>query len=223
MKAKIAVPVTVFILLFTGLLIYEKEQKNKEDFIISTDSSEIGFEGGGDSGKIDYADNGDGTGNTAVGNNEAADGTVFAYICGEVYSPGVYGVGTGGRVVDVLELAGGFTQNAASDFINLAETVRDGMKIYVPSLEETEGMSPGLSDFEGGVTGESDAAKKIININSADKELLKTLPGIGETKAEAIINYRNKSGGFKAPEDIMNVKGIGESTYGNIKDLITVN
>lgn len=206
MKAKIAVPIIIILLLCAGVLIYEKERK-EEKFLIEQEAAETDTAVGSASG----ADN--------LSDKEAADDTVFAYICGEVCEPGVYEIRAGGRIVDVLEAAGGFTDAAAADYVNLAEKVSDGMKIYVPSEEETENISP-MQEADFGQSPE--AGEKTVNINTADTEMLKTLPGIGDTKAKAIIVYREQSGGFETTEDIMKVNGIGQSTYDNIKELITV-
>lgn len=204
MKAKIAVP--IIIILCAGFWIYEKEQE-EEKFLIEHEVTETDTSVGSNSGADHISD------------KEAADDTVFAYICGEVSEPGVYEIRAGSRIVDVLEAAGGFTEAAAADYVNLAEKVSDGMKIYVPSEEETENTSPMQ---EADLNQDSGSGEKPVNINTAGLEQLKSLPGIGDTKAKAIISYREQSGGFEKSEDIVEVNGIGQSTYDNIKDLITV-
>lgn len=137
--------------------------------------------------------------------------TVYVYICGNVNEPGVYSVNDGTRIYQVIELAGGLTEEAAADGINQAETVCDGDMIYIPC--EGEATKAASGDDEDSV---------LVNINTADQDKLMTLPGIGEARATAIIDYRDQSGGFSSIEDIMNVSGIKESAFNKIKDYICV-
>lgn len=144
---------------------------------------------------------------------ESVGPLIMVHICGMVIAPGVYEVPEGSRVYRVIELAGGFAPGAAESYLNLAETVTDGQKLVVPSLDEVE------ADQYGEMTaGESGG---LININTADKELLMTLPGIGEAKALAIIAWRTEHGDFQTAEEIMQVSGIKEAAYEKIKLLIT--
>lgn len=136
------------------------------------------------------------------------DNYIYVYICGSVLKPGVYGLTAGSRICDVINLAGGVSDDADIDVINQAEKISDGQKIYVPSY----GESVQQSEINNG----------LININTADIAVLTSLPGIGEARAEAIISYRNSSGGFSKIEDIMNVNGIKEAAFNKIKDYICV-
>lgn len=146
---------------------------------------------------------------------ESADGAVvMVHICGWVAAPGVYGVPEGSRVYEVIELAGGFLPEAAESYLNLAQVVSDGQKLVVPSVDEVE------SDRYGQIA--DDAENGLVNINTADKERLMTLPGIGQSRAEAIIAWREQNGSFQTPEEIMQVSGIKEAAYEKIKRLITV-
>jgi competence protein ComEA len=138
--------------------------------------------------------------------------TVLVYICGAVMTPGVYEVEVGSRICDVLELAGGFSDDAGTDYLNLAETVSDGEKVYVPTVDE----------LEVELAAEEEAAPGKININTATKEQLVTLPGIGESKADSIIAYRTEHGGFSSIEEIMEIPGIKDAVFSKIKELITV-
>lgn len=122
---------------------------------------------------------------------------------GEVKYPGIYTVPSYAIVSDVINVAGGFTTNAYTDDINLATKVTDGLSIYVKSKDANNNSEK-------------------ININTATLEQLKTLPGIANAKAQAIITYRETNGSFKTIEDIRKVNGISETTYNNIKDYITV-
>ncbi len=146
---------------------------------------------------------------------------VLVHVCGEVLLPGVYALPPESRVYEAVEKAGGFTEEADTDALNLAGPLSDGAKIYVPAEGETNAghESEGLS----GETAEKVPSGTVgtVNINTATKEELMSLSGIGESKAEAILQYRESSGPFQNPSDIMNVKGIGEGMYQKIKDRIT--
>ena len=145
---------------------------------------------------------------------------VWVHICGRVISPGVYRLPVGSRVFQAVEAAGGFSEDAACDFLNLAGTVSDGMQIYVPGAEEVkEGNVPLQTGGEGSETSKED---RRININTATKEELMTLKGIGESRAEDIIRFREDSGKFRKIEDIMKVPGIKNTAFQKIKENITV-
>ncbi len=161
---------------------------------------------------------------------ESADGTsgeevesltepeqVCVHVCGSVANPGVYYLPKGARVFEAVEKAGGLLEEADSGYINLAEEAQDGSKIYIPSQSEVE---EGNVPEEAG--GQQEAGSGLVNINKATVEELKTLPGIGEVKANAIVSYRESVGGFSSVEDIMNVAGIKNNSYEQIKDLIRV-
>lgn len=137
-------------------------------------------------------------------------GEIRVYVCGAVVSPGVVSLPEDSRAEDALAAAGGFAENAWREYVNLAERVQDGEKLYFPTLEETEGLS--LQEPDSG----------LVNINTADVAALCTLPGIGESRANDIIAYREANGPFESCEDIMNVTGIKTSVYNKIKDKITV-
>lgn len=134
---------------------------------------------------------------------------VWVHICGEVEKPGVYQVEATCRIYDVLMEAGGFTQDADTRYVNLAEQVKDSMQIVIPSQGE---VSARYLDEQDG----------LININTASEEKLCTLPGIGQSRAKDIIAYRENRGGFSSTEEIMKVSGIKESTFSKIKELITI-
>ena len=178
--------------------------------------------------------------------NEKGTGTVKVYVCGAVRNPDVYELSREDRMMDAVEAAGGFESGAAKEYLNLAATLSDGEKIYIPTnaeIEEalSEGLeiygaevnittnSPGVSlvgSATDPVTGsESEGAINaagMVNINTADKTTLMTLPGIGESKADKIIDYRQKNGAFRSIEDIMLVGGIKEGLYNKVKDKICV-
>ncbi|MDO5382025.1 MAG: helix-hairpin-helix domain-containing protein [Eubacteriales bacterium] len=154
--------------------------------------------------------------NTAGGEN-----CIYVYVCGSVNEPKVVTCTSGARIYELIEMCGGFSENADTTKLNLAETVKDGDKIYVPAYgeeyeEENVSGDAGISKNIG-VTGSG-----LININSASLEQLTTLPGIGESRAADIISYRQSNGGFKSIEDIKKVSGIKDAAYNKIKDYICV-
>ena len=160
-----------------------------------------------------------------------SDLKVVVDIKGMVANPGVYEVDSTYRVNDVISLAGGLLDGADTSLINLAKTVTDEMTIIIYSSDEVLEKLKGqicVCDCpiqENDACIEEDNTKdnnEIININTASKEELMTLPGIGEVRAEEIINYRSNNGSFKTIDDIKNVSGIGEELFEEIKASITV-
>ena len=135
------------------------------------------------------------------------------FVCGAVKKPGVVDLPNGSRVIDAIYAAGGFDVSANELSHNLAAELTDGSQIYVPYLEEREQEYAEPSPATG----------NRVNINLADKQMLCTLSGIGESKAEAIIRYRETNGAFAAIEDLAKVSGIGMSTVEKLRDDICVN
>jgi competence protein ComEA len=143
---------------------------------------------------------------------------VRVYVSGSVVTPGVYTLPPRSLVDDALKAAGGATAEADLDRINLALEVRDQQQIHVPRKgEPAQPVAPGGADRTPG----SPVAKR-VNINTATLAELDTLPKIGLTTAQRIIDYRAKNGPFKKIEDLKNVSGIGDATFEALKDLITV-
>ena len=161
-------------------------------------------------------------------------------IKGSVVAPDVYEVDSNSRVIDVINIAGGVTENADTDNINLSKKVSDEDVIIIYSREELENNKKSYeekidyckSDNNSACAtnvvtfdennNKEDAASSIININTATVEDFMKLSGIGESKAKAIIEYRNSIGSFSKVEDIKNVTGIGDSIFDKIKDYITI-
>ena len=137
---------------------------------------------------------------------------IYVHICGEVNNPGVYELAEGSRIFEAVEAAGGFTEEAAQASLNLAQVISDEEQIVILTQDEAAEKA----------RQEREQAAGIVNLNTASKEQLMTLTGIGESRAEDILRYRQESGGFQAIEEIMNVPGIKESAYLKIKDSITV-
>jgi competence protein ComEA len=143
---------------------------------------------------------------------------IIVHITGAVPRPGVYALPDGARVQDVISAAGGFLAEADKEFINLARILEDGEKLDVPFAE---GFSPVIPTPVQNIIVPGDD-EDLVNINTASSFELESLPGIGPTTAQRIIEYREANGPFLAIEDIINVSGIGPGTYERIKDLITV-
>ena len=172
--------------------------------------------------------------------------TVTVYVCGAVKEPGVYTIDAGKRIVDAITAAGGPAEDAGCDYLNLASMISDGQKIYIPTnseiaevLESGEGFygaevnitTNGMMAKNSGGSGltqeksldEGADANGKVDINSADAQTLMTLPGIGQSKADKIIAYRDANGGFTCIEDIMLVGGIKEGLFNKVRDRICVN
>ncbi len=137
---------------------------------------------------------------------------IYVHISGEVLNPAVYEFDVGARVYEAIEQAGGFTEIADRNYLNLAKELVDGEQIYVPAIGEAESMSAADNDIRD--------AK--VNINTATKEELLSLKGIGEGRADDIIAYRDKNGAFSSIEDIMKVPGIKQASFDKIKDDISI-
>lgn len=147
---------------------------------------------------------------------EEKNETIFVDIAGAVANPGFYQLSTNSRLNDLIVVCGGVTRWADRDFLeknlNRARILEDGEKIYIPYYQEKE-QNQQIPGNQGGDK---------ININSANHQELMSLPGIGEKYAQAIIDHRQSIGPFKTPEEIKEVKGIGEKIFNNIKDKIEI-
>lgn len=183
----------------------------------------------------DGSDAGNGTEINSTG--ETQPEMIYVDVCGAVANPGVFQLAAGSRVFQAIEAAGGYLPKAVQNCVNRAGVLTDGQQLYILTQEEMEqqGLDPaemaGASDGQmngsagtGQNTGIAAQAQQDnrININTADETQLTTLTGIGATRAQAIIAYRQENGPFAAIEDIMNVQGIKEGTFAKIKDEIVV-
>lgn len=168
--------------------------------------------------------------------------TIYVDVCGAVVNPGVYELSSDSRVFQAIEKAGGYLPGAAASYLNRARSLYDGQQIYVPTQEEVDSQTIPLTQDETAQDGvvqegtaqtgtaadntadgtETTQAGQRINLNTADVSQLSTLTGVGESKALAIIAYREENGPFTSIEDIMNVPGIKEGTYEKIKDKIAI-
>lgn len=153
--------------------------------------------------------------------------SIAVYVCGAVNCPGVYELSASARVYQAVEAAGGFRDDADQEWVNQAHFLQDGGKIRIYTRLETdqmrqEGLEEGSVLPEGQDAQTEQAGESPVNLNTATREELMTLPGIGEAKADAVIAYREENGGFSSPEEIMNISGIKEAVFSQIKDRITV-
>ena len=163
--------------------------------------------------------------------------TLVVHICGAVSAPGVYELPAGSRIIDAVEAGGGFLPEADEACCNLAEKIVDGCQIYI--MTKTESCADGQTEKKAGIQTSPDSDMQttdrnvrsnsapalengLINLNTADVAALMTLPGIGESRAKAIISYREQHGAFAKIEDIMKISGIKQAAFSKIKDKITV-
>ena len=163
--------------------------------------------------------------------------TLVVHICGAVSAPGVYELPAGSRIIDAVEAGGGFLTEADEACCNLAEEIVDGCQIYI--MTKTESCADGQTEKKAGIQTSPDSDMQttdrnvrsnsapalengLVNLNTADVAALMTLPGIGESRAKAIISYREQHGAFAQIEDIMKISGIKQAAFSKIKDKITV-
>lgn len=155
---------------------------------------------------------------------------VCVYVCGAVNHPGVYELPSGARIVQAIDAAGGMLENADAQYLNQAQILEDGQQVTVLTKEETADLPAGTNE-PGSTAGTGDRASKSaeagdgtgdgrVNINTADAAALQTLTGIGEVRAQAILEYRQANGPFGSIEDLKKVDGIKDGVFQKIKDEI---
>ena len=137
-----------------------------------------------------------------------AETTIFVYVCGAVAHQGVYELPVGSRLYEAVEMAGGLREDAAEAELNQAQVLEDETRIYIPTLAE-------LKESQLNSDGK-------VNLNTASKEELMSLPGVGESRADSIVQYRKDMGNFQSVEDVMQVSGIKEGLFAKIKEFIKV-
>ena len=155
--------------------------------------------------------------------SEEIETYIFVHICGAVQKEGVYQLKENDRLYMAIELAGGFTKEAAKEYHNLARIVKDGERIYILTKEELSELS--IKEQIEGELENNESMKEtnqVVNLNTASLEQLMTLSGIGETKAKSIIEYRTKVGKFQSIDELMNISGIGEAMFEKVKNRITI-
>lgn len=164
--------------------------------------------------------------------------TIYVDVDGAVLQPGVYSLPDNARVFDAVDAAGGLLPEACSEILNQAEHVSDGQKLYIMTKEEWEAQKElgGSQEWKGtqegtgkqgqngtqGTQKQAEQDDELVDLNQATESELCTLPGIGQTRAQAIIAYREASGGFRSIDEIQNVSGIKSGTYEKIKNKIKV-
>lgn len=201
-----------------------------------SDGSDAGNGTGSDSGKH-TSDADIDNGSEAVSDKEMQQAMIYVDVCGAVANPGVFQLAAGSRVFQAIEAAGGYLPEAALTCVNRAGVLTDGQQLYILTQEEMERQGLDTAEMAGASDGQMNGSARTgqntgmtaqvqqdnrININTADEAQLTTLTGIGATRAQAIIAYREENGPFAAIEDIMNVQGIKEGTFAKIKDEIVV-
>ena len=194
----------IFLLIFLGFLLTACKDKSdikfeKADIETLEESSEASLE-------------------ESVLETTATEEYIDVFVSGCVNNPDVYTLKKGSIINEAVKMAGGFSEGACKDYVNLAKKLEGGEHIVIPSVDEVESAKLQLSTEE---VSDSQGIV-LVNINTATKEELMSLPGIGERKADSIIEYR-KSKTFSSPEDIMNISGIKEAAFNKIKDKICIN
>ena len=229
--------VFLIIIIFSAVFIYQRRNIERKENILKSYYSEIesddyserdlennsSLENGSNSEDNVNYENGNeiNLGDNGCFSNSRYENLIKVYICGSVKNPDVYEMEDGERVVDLLEKAGGPTDEACLDVVNLAQILIDGQRIYIPSNEEIINGNT-LFFSSNDYLGNNSLKAVVVNINRATYQELKSLPGIGEVIAKNIVDYREKYGLFTKEEDLKNVKGIGEKKYETIKDMITI-
>ena len=205
----------------------------------NTDQNREAESNAGDTDQIRKSEPSDGsTGRTELSDASSEETkTLVVHICGAVSAPGVYELPAGSRIIDAVEAGGGFLPEADEACCNLAEEIVDGCQIYI--MTKTESCADGQTEKKAGIQTSPDSDMQttdrnvrsnsatalengLVNLNTADVAALMTLPGIGESRAKAIISYREQHGAFAQIEDIMKISGIKQAAFSKIKDKITV-
>ncbi len=203
---KTLIKILSVVLILLAALILRIHDEGKADVTIETADT---------AAETEFSESNKETGEENI-NSETAQ--IFVDIGGAVKEPGVYQVSDKTRLFQVIEMAGGLTENADADHVNRASFVEDGQKIIIPVKGSEYANGSDLASEYADTTVPDNG---LININTASPDELKTLTGVGDVTAQKIIDYRS-SKAFKSKEDIMSVDGIGSKTYEKIKDRITV-
>ena len=214
-KKKLIISIILIVLIIILFMIYRKTSNTNDQ--ISLESLTV---------------SGNTAENNAVENLETKEEVemekIAIHIIGEVKKEGIIYLDKGSRIVDAIKKAGGATKEADISQINLAYELQDGQKIYIPNKNEKLSEYITISSGNNVIIGENKSSvqtegkEKKVNINTASVSELDSLPGIGPSLAQRIIEYREDNGNFKSIEELQNVKGIGEAKYSDIKDNITV-
>lgn len=170
----------------------------------------------------DLQDSGRSAGGTE-NTEDSARRQICVFVCGAVMNEGVYYLDEGSRVIDAVNAAGGFREDADRSYVNQAEYVYDAERVSIPTAGEAEELRTDAgAERETPLQGAGQTGNGLININTASRTELMEIPGIGESKADRIISYRENHGRFGSVDEIRNVSGIGSGIYEGLKDYITV-
>lgn len=220
-KKIIGIIIVLIIIISTSLLTYRKNKNNvfKDEYMqnIFIDEDSISIEGENNNSDYSLNSNEEIKDMYIAGNDleKNTNNTIVVEIKGEVINPDVYVLNEGSIIKDLIEAAGGLTNEADISNINRAKEIKSHELIVIKNINDLDEESQVDGDI---INEESDDG--IISINDADLSKLKEIPGIGDIKANAIISYREKNGGFKSIDEIKNVDGIGEKTFEKIKGSI---
>lgn len=204
-KIQYLISAVIFIVLGIAYLIYQKQNTASYEFAFETADGDFAQET--DAGAVSREARED---NSA---KETQEKLIYVYVCGHVKDAGVYMLAENSRRFQAIDAAGGITEDGSAEFLEMAGVLSDGERIYVPSVMEAEDMR---------LISSAEEESGLVNINRASKEQLMTLPGIGESRASQIIQYRDTNGPFHDIEDIMKISGIKEAAFSKIKDYICV-
>ena len=235
-KKNIIITIIIIIsIIIGGIILYVTEQNNYIDISnleemeenLFTQNEENIFQ---NNQNVEDVENNTENANKTGDNTENSETVIAIHITGEVKKPGLLYLKAGSRIADAIKEAGGATKNADLDRVNLAYVLSDGQKIYIPNKNEKEekiayiisNSGENILVEEGNSNDNKKGVKEKVNINTAEQTELETLPGIGPSLAQRIIEYRETNGDFKKIEDLQNVKGIGNSKYSNIKDNVCI-
>lgn len=201
--------------------VYATENGN---FSVEESSGKGSYSGKGDTANKSSRADGSSDGSKAQSGSTSEAGSreavICVFVCGAVNAEGVYELPERSRVIDAVEAAGGYSDDADRTYVNQAEYVYDTQRIEIPTKEEAQMLRE--YDRNAEENGENSQSDGRIDLNTADKQALMTLPGIGESKADRILEYRQAHGRFGSTEELMNVSGIGSGVYEKIKDYIKV-
>ncbi len=226
----------VIAVLLCGTVYLCTNYRSENDSMTVAENFRSAGDAGAPSGNLESADAGrsgesaDAEKASEGADSQATDAPIYIHVCGAVKNPGVYKFDREPRVIEAVKRAGGFTKKADRTSVNLAGTVTDGTQLVIAKKSAGKNTSSGQdlsnqpqddSVHAGQAATGPDSTGK-VNINTATREELMTLSGIGEAKADLILSYREEHGAFQKIEDIMNISGIKEGVFGQIKDSITV-
>lgn len=216
-KILVLVGILLIIILLGGAIIYYQTEEEVSFEVLDEIDNNIQGE------SVNIVEN-ENANTIQTGDNEEL---IAIHITGEVTKPGIIYLKEGARIYDAIQEAGGTTKDANLDRVNLAYVLSDGQKINIPNVKDKEEKEYIISNSGENIllddtSTKTKGASGKVNINTALQTELETLPGIGPSLAQRILEYRETNGKFQKIEDLKNVKGIGDSKYSNIKDYVCI-